>query len=178
MLGIYYTVGTLKCVTYRRKKPGWRIRVLRQAGFQDLYREVPIQSESKKQKLETVLRSFKRNPIVRMPARTPVARNVLKNRKTAAAYLAAIIDGEGHVSPVRTRIDIGNTDDSILNTVIRCYNKLGIVKPHVYNQGKGACGTLDLKLVVIYRQEGIRRIQELIPLQCQYKREALRSVLA
>lgn len=174
-LGIYYTVGSLNCRARKDQglKPGWRIRVHAQRGFLSIYREIPIQSEAKQRKLKQVLKSFKRPKISRLPARTAVALNPLKNRATAAAYLAAIIDGEGYVHGNKWRVQISNTDDAILSTTIACYEKLGINNYKLYNTGASAYGNYDVKQLVVCQKDLVRRIFDVVPLQCQYKLAAL-----
>lgn len=176
-LGIFYTLSTLN---YRsRQKPGykrgWRIRVHHQQGFLDAYSELPIQSETKQLKLKRILRSYKRPVITRLPARTRVARDVLANKKTAAAYLAALIDGEGHVS--RRNVSITNTDDDILAAAQACLDKLGIGPHYLYNMGIRDTGNFEVKRIVLHQMQAIERLQRYVPLQCAYKVAALKRLL-
>ena len=93
----------------------------------------------------------------------------------AAAYLAGMIDGEGHVSKGlprgNRRVEIVNTDPDLLAAAGDCCNLLGIewrVGWRTYARGTKPCGSL-----VITGRRNLELLAEHVPLRSTKKRERL-----
>ncbi len=103
------------------------------------------------------------------------------SRKEAAAYLAAIIDGEGTVSVARgakpfRAVRIINTDPDIIEATMECCRRLGIdsrvsVK-NIASERKQKCW-----VVTISSKRNIEKVSKL-PIRARSKRERLLKLLS
>lgn len=100
--------------------------------------------------------------------------------REAAQYLAAMIDGEGHVSSAeRTylRVQITNTDLDIVHSIEECLSQLGITYRSKMRESRHVNWkpTID---VLIYGRENFQKLQDLVPLRSERKRQALSEILS
>ena len=94
----------------------------------------------------------------------------------AAAYLAGIIDGEGHVHNYNKAISIGNTDYEIVEAFEQCCAILGLYCKTYPREPKG-----NRKLyweVHIRGRESLERVAEIVPIQVERKRTRLKEQIA
>lgn len=176
-LNIYYVMDTMRDASRftLNRRPGWRVWFRTRSSLTRIYEEVPLQAVSKLDTLKKILKSYSQRPISRLPARRRAARNIEISNRTAAHYLAAIIDGEGYVAPRRNRLVITNTDDSILKSVKACLDKLGIVPYSFYNDGIDRYHASEIKRVVLYRKATLQKVLSKVPLRCTAKKRNLEA---
>ncbi len=95
----------------------------------------------------------------------------------AAAYLAGVIDGEGHVSSRNKFIYIGATDVEMVKASVECCKVLGLhcteYQPRQYRPGNRQ----QMHEVRIRTQESLQRILDDVPIQIERKKDALRLAL-
>jgi hypothetical protein len=105
----------------------------------------------------------------------------------AAAYLAALVDGEGCISfsllksgasagDVRRVIVIGMTDKPIIDLAAALYDRFGIRYTRHDRQPKG--NRKHVWVISIQARAGIERFAEIVPIQHPAKREKLTAILA
>lgn len=99
------------------------------------------------------------------------------NKAQAAAYLAGMIDGEGHVSIRRNRsVSVSNTDWELIEAVVECCELLGL------HQTVQKLATRPPRKpgwqVMITGKESLSVIEEIVPLHCSRKRTALAEAIA
>lgn len=112
------------------------------------------------------------------------------DRDAARWYLAALIDGEGHVGQRKHKgkkqgftrdVRVTNTDESIVSAAQDAMTMLGI-QHHTYLRADRAeredvFGSKPLYDVVVSHKNGLDIILAEVPLQCAYKREALQTAV-
>lgn len=107
-----------------------------------------------------------------VPVRPPFS------KVAAAYYLAALIDGEGHVSKPNERnskrVIIVNTDMGILRAVILCCRVLGIANTGVARRAKSKTNRIPVFHIRIYGRENLLKVAKL-PLQSKAKRDRLQE---
>jgi hypothetical protein len=95
----------------------------------------------------------------------------------AAAYLAGMIDGEGHVGARRNRfVSVSNTDWDLIEAVVKCCELLGLhqtVQRLVVREGRKPGWQ-----VIITGKDALERIRELVPIQSARKQKALDDAIA
>lgn len=108
-----------------------------------------------------------------------------KNKEIAAAWLAGMIDGEGHVrhgirqDGRRTIsrykcITITNTDIGLLEACQEAMDMLGIsYHKHLKPTKKDDLIRKPCYALWISAKENLEKVQKLVPIQCHYKVEAL-----
>lgn len=99
------------------------------------------------------------------------------NKAQAAAYLAGMIDGEGHVR-VRTNrsVSVSNTDRELIEAVVKCCELLGL--HHTVQRLMRRPPRKQGWEVVITGKDALTFIRDAVPLQCHRKREALAEAIA
>ncbi len=99
----------------------------------------------------------------------------------AAAYLAAMIDGEGWIGEPRTvfnrAVRISNTDPDIIDAIRECCAVLGITYT-VYAVDARKPSWSDQQMVVIAGRDNMRRIHAVVPIRAARKRARLERTLA
>jgi hypothetical protein len=103
------------------------------------------------------------------------------NREQAAAYLAAMIDGEGWIgeakSPQNRAIRITNTDPVLITAVMECCDVLGIgYRTYAYAAQRAHWS--GGQLVTIYGLENLSRVLAEVPFRAERKRERLVRLIA
>ncbi|MBR8124761.1 LAGLIDADG family homing endonuclease [Burkholderia multivorans] len=102
----------------------------------------------------------------------------------AAAYIAAFIDGEGHIGchitgrgrPTKT-IEFVNTDQQLFDRVISLANQIGL-RFRVYFKKSQKEGWSDVWVAYLADgKEAFERFEALVPLQCERKIAALRELI-
>ncbi len=97
----------------------------------------------------------------------------------AAAYLGALIDGEGCVFLGRSgrQISITNTDYDIIGAALDACQAIGVA-PRVYLREKNWKGRLPLWKVQLMHHADFIRVSEVVPIFASRKVAALRAILA
>jgi hypothetical protein len=97
----------------------------------------------------------------------------------AAAYLAGLIDGEGHISYRRNyAVRVANTDRDIIDATIASCDALGLryriqdIKPRPEKNKQGGWD------VYITGKDQLERIRDVVPIQSTRKRGALDTAIA
>lgn len=117
------------------------------------------------------------------PVRELIVEGVWESGEEASAYLAGVIDGEGHIQfyPYGGKsVQITNTDKGIISAAAQALNTLGV--SYKLRQDQRYSKKLDKKYkdcytLYIYRQENFRVLQEKVPLK-SVKREKLNQMIA
>lgn len=100
------------------------------------------------------------------------------NEEQAKAYLSAMIDGEGCVSPRDFRVRIGNTEMSIVEAIEECCDILGIeYKRHENGPRPGSFGTKTVYEILISRRYNLEILQKAVSLRSESKREKLDQMM-
>lgn len=104
----------------------------------------------------------------------------------AAAYVAAFIDGEGHVCCRKTKlgfwtrhVSFCNTDKQLLDRVVELFSQLGF-EPTVYasKPPKNPKWSKRWTVYVARDRPALERFSRLIPIQSERKKDALSQALA
>ena len=104
------------------------------------------------------------------------------DKVSAAAYLAAMIDGEGHVGskpddPRRRCIEIANTERDIIDATLEACRIL-LIRARLSRRAKLQNGRKEAFIIRIGELDNLIRVRELVPLQSTRKRLALDAQLA
>jgi len=115
---------------------------------------------------------------------------VFPDRDAARWYLAALIDGEGHVGKRKHKgkkqgftreVRITNTDASIVRAAEEALTVLGVAfKTYTRSdraERENVFGSKPLHDVVVSHKDGMDVILAEVPLQCEYKLERLKESL-
>jgi LAGLIDADG DNA endonuclease family protein len=111
------------------------------------------------------------------------------NKEQMAAYIAAMVDGEGHVGCHRLKkeaphghytrtIHISNTDRALIDFVTHCFNSLGFT---TYEHKKNRPNFKHKPCWAVYisaSKENFQKFLELIPIQAPKKQAALRNIIS
>lgn len=93
------------------------------------------------------------------------------NERDAAAYLAAMIDGEGHVSSKSKSIRISNTEFELIEAIIESCVALDL--HYAVNGPKSIRSGKSVWEVNISSRSTLERVRDLVPIRSSRKKSAL-----
>lgn len=101
------------------------------------------------------------------------------NKSQAAAYLAAMIDGEGHIRVNKNRsASVANTDWDLIEATVECCELLGIRHKIVAGSYDRRGNRKQIWEVRMYGKDTLEIIRKSVPLRCRRKVAALDDAIA
>jgi hypothetical protein len=100
----------------------------------------------------------------------------------AACYLAAMIDGEGHIRVHRNRsASVANTERDLIDAVTECCDVLGlhyVVNENSYHREGDGYHRKPIWEVRMAGKDTLERIRDVVPLRSKRKAQAVRDAIA
>lgn len=97
-------------------------------------------------------------------------------KQEAAAYLAGMIDGEGHIRVRKNRsVTVSNTDQDLIDAVVRCCEILGL--RNRISRMSTPPGRKQAWEVFMHGKDTLEEIQRVVPMQSERKRIALAEAI-
>jgi hypothetical protein len=99
----------------------------------------------------------------------------------AAAYLAAMIDGEGWIGEYRNAsnraIRIANTEFELIDAIAECCDALGVTY-HIYDRAARKQNWSPIRWLEIYGRDNLATVLARVPIRSERKRARLERIVA